>query len=72
MPYRPRADASEPSSAVVGDTDLLPVAIVLWAASVALCALRIARREPLDGDGAVAALCCVALPWAFLRRIKKT
>lgn len=69
MPYRQHVEfAPEPAEP---DTDLVPVAVLLWCASVAFCMLRIARGEPLEGESAMAALCSLALPYALIRHIKK-
>lgn len=69
MPYRQQIEPDREPDAP--DMELVPVAVLLWFGSVALCVLRIARGEPLEGESAMAALCCLALPYALLRGIKK-
>ncbi len=72
MPYRrPAPAAAEPRAIDDDEVALLPVAILLWVASVASCALHIARGEPLDGEATLGALCVIGLPYLAFRHIKE-
>jgi len=50
-----------------GDSDLLPVALLLWLCSAARVALTFAHRETFDFEATTALLFLVALPLFFLR-----
>jgi hypothetical protein len=48
-----------------GDRDLLPVAIILWLASVARVGYGLWEREVFDAEATLALLCVVLIPWLF-------
>jgi len=50
-----------------GDSDLLPVALLLWLCSVARVALTLAHRETFAFEATVALSFVVALPLFFLQ-----
>jgi hypothetical protein len=69
-PYREPTERA-PEREDEGDRDLVPAGFVLWIASVALCAHRVAQHEAIRGHEVLAAMCVVALPYAVVRALRK-
>jgi hypothetical protein len=71
VPYRTHRRDSSCSRETPGDGDLLPVALVLWCASVAFSAHQVTLRQSFSGDAILAMICVLAVPYAAVRGIKK-
>ena len=56
-----------PLELATGDSDLWPIAALLWVGSVVLVALTIAHHRAFDVEATLALLCVFALPTAFVR-----
>lgn len=48
------------------DRDLLPMAVVVWLASVVRVAVGLANRDPIDAEATLALACVLWIPWFFL------
>jgi len=52
---------------VAGDSDLVPVAVVLWLASLARVILAVLHGEVFGAEATFALLCTMLLPWFVLK-----
>jgi len=65
--YRGVARRDLPLGIGVGDSDLVPVAVVLWLATVARVVLAILHHEVFGAEATFALSCTVLLPWFVLK-----
>lgn len=65
--YRSVARRDLPLSIGVGDSDLIPVAVVLWLATVARVVLAALHHEVFGAEASFALLCTVLLPWFVVK-----
>ncbi len=61
--YRSVARRDLPLGLTGGDSDLVPVALMLWIASLARVILALLHHEAFAAEASFALLCVVALPW---------
>ncbi len=50
-----------------GDTDLVPIAVVLWIATVARVILAVLHHETFGAEATFALFCSALLPWFVYR-----
>ena len=65
--YRSVARKDLPLEMGPGDSDLRPIALLLWIGSVIRVVLAFAHRETFDVEATLALFCVVGLPLLFLR-----
>lgn len=65
--YRAVARRDIPLNIPAGDSDLRPVAVALWAASVIRVALAMFHHEAFGAESTLALACIVVLPLLALR-----
>ena len=65
--YRAVAHRDIPLDSSAGDSDLWPIAGLLWLGSVVLVALTFVHRQTFDVEATLALLCVFALPALFVR-----
>lgn len=65
--YRSVARRDLPLSIGGGDSDLIPVALVLWLATVTRVVLAVLHHEVFGAEATFALLCAVVLPWFVLK-----
>ena len=65
--YRAVARRDIPLNIPAGDSDLRPVAVALWAASVIRVALAMFHQEAFGAESTLALACIVVLPLLVLR-----
>lgn len=65
--YRSVARRDLPLSIGVGDSDLVPVAVVLWLATIARVVLAVLHHEVFGAEATFALFCAVLLPWFVLK-----
>lgn len=56
-----------PLSIGAGDADLVPIAVVLWVATVARVILAVLHHETFGAEATFALFCTVLLPWFVYR-----
>ncbi len=60
-----------PLSFGMGDSDLVPVALVLWLATIARVVLAVLHHEVFGAEATFALFCAVLLPW-FVAKARNT
>ncbi|MEO7037197.1 MAG: hypothetical protein ABI548_24805 [Polyangiaceae bacterium] len=65
--YRSVARGDLPLDIPAGDSDLRPIAIVLWLASLIRVSLAFAHREAFGMEATLALMCVVLLPMFAIR-----
>jgi hypothetical protein len=65
--YRSVARRDIPLNIPAGDSDLRPIAVVLWVASAIRVALAMFHQEAFGAESTLALCCLVALPLLVLR-----
>ena len=65
--YRGVTHRDLPLDMPAGDSDLRPIAIVLWVASLIRVGFALASREVFGGEATLALMCVVLLPLAVFR-----
>jgi hypothetical protein len=65
--YRSVARRDIPLNIPIGDSDLRPIAVVLWVASVIRVALALFHNEAFGAESTLALACLVMLPVLVLR-----
>ena len=65
--YRAVVRRDLPLSIAAGDSDLVPVAVVLWLATVARVFLAVLHHEVFGAEATFALFCAVLLPWFVLK-----
>ncbi|MEO6598708.1 MAG: hypothetical protein ABIQ16_02465 [Polyangiaceae bacterium] len=65
--HRSVARRDLPLSIGGGDSDLVPVAVVLWLATLARVVLAVLHREVFGAEATLALLCAVVLPWFMVK-----
>jgi len=65
--YRAIARRDVPLGVPKGDSDLYPIALLLWLFSVARVALTFAHHQVFDVEATMALLCALGLPVYVLR-----
>ena len=65
--YRNVAQRDLPLEIPAGDSDLRPVAVLLWIASVVRVALSLYHRQEFGVEATLALLCVLLLPGMILR-----
>ena len=65
--YRSVARKDLPLEIAPGDSDLRPIALLLWIGSVVRVALAFWHRETFDIEATLALFCAVGIPLLFLR-----
>lgn len=65
--YRSVARRDLPLSMGVGDSDLIPVAVVLWLVTIVRVVLAVLHHEVFGAEATFALICAVVLPWFVLR-----
>jgi hypothetical protein len=71
VPYRTHHVEPPQAPDTRGDDDLLPIALVFWIASVAVCAHHLLEHLPFTREAELAAICVLFVPLVALRSIKK-
>jgi hypothetical protein len=64
---RRRPTLEEPPSSVHGDSDLVPIAIILWVGSVLRVVAGAVEGEVMGTEASLALLCVVLIPCWLLR-----
>lgn len=65
--YRSVAQRDLPLEVPAGDSDLRPVAVLLWIGSVVRVALSLIHRQEFGVEATLALLCVLLLPGVILR-----
>ena len=65
--YRSVARRDLPLQIPIGDSDLRPIAVLLWAVSVIRVALSLIHQEAFGTEASLAFLCVIGLPLLIRR-----